>query len=147
MTAHQARRLGALVLFSIPMGACLLLLAMALYTARLSRADRCLLTECGADAGAVDGLAAVLSWSEASFGLHGARALPGLRQRLGSRERDPLERLEKAVFGGANPPIDTRAVARVMVSAARSERLRALRRRLMTPFATLFQAPRLRLKC
>ena len=146
MTAHQGRRLGALVLLAIPIGACLLLLAMALYTARLSRADRCLLTECGADAGAVNGLAAVLSWSEASFGLRGARALSGLRERLGSAGRDPLEGLEKAVFDGASLAIDTCAVARVIVSAARRERLRALCRRLMAPFATLFQGPRLRLK-
>jgi hypothetical protein len=146
MTAHRGRRLGALVLLAIPIGACLFLLLVALYTARRSRADLCLLAECGADVGAVNGLAAVLSWSEASFGLRGARALSGLRERLGSAGRDPLEGLQKAVFDGASPAIDTRAVARVIVSTARRERLRALCRRLMTPFAALFQAPRLRLK-
>ena len=146
MTAHQARRLGALVLFAIPMGVCLLLLALALYVARLTTADRRLLAECSADAGAVNGLAAVLNWSEASFGLRGARALSGLRERLGSAGRDPLEELEKAVFDGASPAIDTCAVARDVVSASRRERLRALRRRLTTPFSTLFHAPRLCLK-
>ena len=144
MTAHEGRRLGALVLLAIPMVACLLLLALALYAARLTRADRRLLAECGAEVGPVDGLAAVLRWSEASFGLRGVRALSGLRDCLGSRGHDPLERLEKAAFGGANPVIDTHAGARVMVSAVRRERLRALGRRLMMPFATLFQAQQIK---
>ena len=57
-----------------------------------------------------------------------------------------VEELEKAVFDGASPAIDTCAVARDVVSASRRERLRALRRRLTTPFSTLFHAPRLCLK-
>ena len=79
-----------------------------------------------------------------SVGLRGVRALTGLRDCLGSRGRDPLERLEKAAFGGANPVIDTHAGARVMVSAVRRERLHALGRRLMMPFATLFQAQQIK---
>ena len=81
-----------------------------------------------------------------SFGLRGAYALSGLRERLGSAGRGSLEGLEKAVFDGASPAIDTRAVARVVVSASRRERLRALCRRLTTPFSALFHAPRLCLK-
>ena len=146
MTAHRAQRLGALVLVSIPVAAFLLLLALVLYVARLTTADRRLLAECGADPGAVKGLAAVLTWSEASFGLRGARGLSGLRERLGWAGQDPLEDLEKAVFDVGGPLIDTRAAARVIVSASRRERLRGLSRQLMAPFAILLHAPRLHLE-
>ena len=146
MTAHRAQRLGALVLVSIPAAAFLLLLALALYVARLTTADRRLLAECGADPGAVKGLAAELTWSEASFGLRGARGLSGLRERLGWAGQDPLEDLEKAVFDVGGPLIDTRAAARVIVSASRRERLRGLSRQLMAPFAILLHAPRLHLE-
>ena len=146
MTAHRAQRLGALVLVSIPVAAFLLLLALVLYVARLTTADRRLLAECGADPGAVKGLAAVLTWSEASFGLRGARGLSGLRERLGWAGQDPLEDLEKAVFDVGGPLIDTRAAARVIVSASRRERLRGLSRELMAPFAILLHAPRLHLE-
>ena len=146
MTAHRAQRLGALVLVSVPVAAFLLLLALVLYVARLTTADRRLLAECGADPGAVKGLAAVLTWSEASFGLRGARGLSGLRERLGWAGQDPLEDLEKAVFDVGGPLIDTRAAARVIVSASRRERLRGLSRQLMAPFAILLHAPRLHLE-
>ena len=146
MTAHRAQRIGALVLVSIPVAAFLLLLALVLYVARLTTADRRLLAECGADPGAVKGLAAVLTWSEASFGLRGARGLSGLRERLGWAGQDPLEDLEKAVFDVGGPLIDTRAAARVIVSASRRERLRGLSRQLMAPFAILLHAPRLHLE-
>ena len=146
MTAHRAQRLGALVLVSIPVAAFLLLLALVLYVARLTTADRRLLAECGADPGAVKGLAAVLTWSEASFGLRGVRGLSGLRERLGWAGQDPLEDLEKAVFDVGGPLIDTRAAARVIVSASRRERLRGLSRQLMAPFAILLHAPRLHLE-
>ena len=80
------------------------------------------------------------------FGLRGVRGLSGLRERLGWAGQDPLEDLEKAVFDVGGPLIDTRAAARVIVSASRRERLRGLSRQLMAPFAILLHAPRLHLE-
>jgi hypothetical protein len=137
MAAHQGRRLGVFVLLALPAAACLLLLVLIFCAARLTRADRRLLAESGSDIGAVNGLSEVLRWSQGNYGLRGARALSGLRGRLSAAGRDPLDRLEEAVFDGKNRPIDNRAVARRIVSAARRGRVRALFRRLMTHFDTL----------
>ena len=146
MTAHQSRRWGALVLLGIPVTACLLLLALIFYAARLTRADRRLLAECVPDTEAVNGLLAVLSWSQENFGLRGMSALSGLRGHLGPSGCDSLESLEKAAFGGMNQVIDVGVVARALVTVARRERVRTLCCRLTTPLTTLFQARRLRLK-
>jgi len=145
ITAHHGRRLGVLVLLGIPAAACLLLLTLIFYAARLTHADRRLLAECRSDSDAVAALSAVLSWSEASFGLRGVRALSGLREGLGSRGDASLENLEKTVFGDFKSGTDLRVVVRALVKAARRERVRTLCWHLMTPLATLFQARRLRL--
>ena len=146
MTAHQARRLGALVLLGIPVAACLLLLSLILYAARLTRADWRLLAACRSDTDALNGLSAVLNWSQESFGLRGVRALSGLREGLGSRGDDSLENLEKTVFGVFKLGTDVRVVAWALVKAARRERVRTLCWRLMRPLEPFLQARRLRLK-
>ena len=134
MTAHYSRRLGVFVLLALPTTAGLLLLILMFSAVRLTRADRRLLAECNSDVVAVNGLSAMLRWSEGSFGLRGERALSGLHDRLSAAGCDQLNRLEAAVFNGKGRPIDNRAVARGMVSAARLRRLRSLFRSLITHF-------------
>ena len=74
----------------------------------------------------------MLRWSQESFGLQGARALSGLRDRLPAAGIDPLDTLEQAVFNGKNRPIDAQATARGLVASARRGRVRALFSRLMS---------------
>ena len=136
MAKHQGRRLGVVLLLALPATACFLLLAFIFLALKPTRADRRLIAESRSKLSAVKALAAVLRWSQGSFGLRGARSLSDLRERLSTAGRGPLDTLEAAVFDGRGRPIDNGVVARGIVSAARRGRLRALFRRLMTLLET-----------
>ena len=136
MAKHQGRRLGVVLLLALPATACFLLLAFIFLAVKPTRADRRLIAESRSKLSAVKALAAVLRWSQGSFGLRGARSLSDLRERLSTAGRGPLDTLEAAVFDGRGRPIDNGAVARGIVSAARRGRLRALFCRLMTLLET-----------
>ncbi|MDP6951455.1 MAG: hypothetical protein QGF53_01720 [Alphaproteobacteria bacterium] len=143
MAAHRGRRLGALVLIAIPTVAGLALLAMFAYAARRTRADRQLLSACRGGLSPAGSLAAILCWSEASFGERGGHAVTALGRRLGGSAARTLAGVQATAFGAEERGIDSRDVSRVLVRAARVSRMSRVWVRLAAPFVAMFAAPRL----
>jgi len=132
-----------LVLIAIPTVTVLVLLTMFAYAARRTRADRQLLSECQDGLSAAESLAAILRWSEASFGERGGHAVTALEKCLGGSAARTLAGAQAMAFGAEERGIDSREVSRILVRAARVSRMSRVWVRLATPFVTMFAAHRL----
>ena len=143
MAAHRGRRLGALVLIAIPTVAGFVLLTMLAYAARRTRADSQLLSECRNELSVGESLAAILRWSESSFGERGGHAITALEKYLGGSVTRALVDAQATAFGAKEREIDSREVSYILVRAARVSRISQVWAKLAAPFVTMFAAPRL----
>ncbi len=143
VTAHQNRRLGAVVLLAVPGVAAGVALILVFFAALPTRADRRLIRRCNADATAEASLAAVLIWSRESYGWRGSLAFARLRARLGIAGAGPLVDLQDSLFAPRLRPLNPPRVARALVSSSRRQRLTALWSRLWSPLEGYFASPRL----
>lgn len=126
ISTHRGRRIGAMLLLSIPAILAGGLIVAFVYCAWPTRADRTLLRRSREAQGALDGFAAVLHWSRESYPRTEGPALAESRARIDAQGSKALMRLQAALFSLSAPAVNVEQVATDLVKAARRARLRAL---------------------
>jgi len=124
-STHRGRRIGAILLLSIPAILAGGLLVAFVYCAWPTRADRTLIRRSRAAQGALDGFAAVIQWSRESYPRTEGPALTESWARIDAQGSKALTRLQSALFSLTAPTVNVEQVAQDLVKAARRARLRA----------------------
>jgi hypothetical protein len=118
LAEHRAKRLGLVVLLSLPAAALIAFLALALWRALPTRADLRFWRASKQTDAPLEFYGSFLSWGRQTFG---PRTAVGEEQvsALGARATDQVERLHRSIFGPRGGDLEKKRIAAHLIWASR----------------------------